>query len=134
MSLLAQSETQALPKQSPPEQRRWPRTECSGELLICPVREGVVGQTIVSHSADFSTMGLGLVHDGPMEKGEQFLVALKTRGGPPLPLLYTVVRCQPVGFGQYQIGAELVSVWNLEQFVDNSARDALARAISGMPE
>jgi hypothetical protein len=112
------------------DQRRWLRTECAHELVIHLVREGMVGEAVVTRSGDFSTMGLGLIHSEAMEKGEQFLVPLKTRSGPPLPLLYAVVHCRAMGDGQYQIGAELVSVFNLEAFGKRRSGETVAECIA----
>lgn len=99
------------------EQRRWPRVDCERELGIHVVKEGMLGEAFLVHIHDFSAMGLGLIHDRAMAVGTQLLVPLITRSGTPLPLLYTVVYCQETGEGQWQIGAELVSVFNLDEYV-----------------
>ncbi|MGE5607654.1 MAG: hypothetical protein ACM359_00220 [Bacillota bacterium] len=99
------------------EQRRWPRVDCQRELMIHVVKDGMLGEAISVRSHDFSTMGLGMMHDRPMEVGTQVLVPLMTRSGMPLPLLYTVVYCDGAGEGQWRIGAELVSVFNLDEYV-----------------
>ena len=112
------------------EQRRWPRTECAHELVIHPVRDGIVREAMVAQSKDFSTMGLGLVCQNAFKDGEQFLVPLRTRLGPPLPLLYTVVHCHALEDGRYQIGAELVSVWDLDQVAAGRGRGTVAEIIA----
>jgi len=102
-----------------PEQRRWPRVKSQRTLVIHPLRAGLTDAAIKARSHDFSTMGLGLVMTRPMRKGDQFLVPLKPRSGPPVPLLYSVVRCRRLGPNQFHIGATLVSVLELEEFMNS---------------
>ncbi|MCY2954264.1 MAG: hypothetical protein NTU53_20205 [Planctomycetota bacterium] len=47
-----------------------------------------------------------------------------------MPLLYAVVYCLAMGDGQYQIGAELVSVFNLEAFSKRRRGETVAECIA----
>jgi hypothetical protein len=86
------------------------------ELRIHPVCEGQIGDGVEVKSLDFSTLGLGLVVEAPIAVGEQFLVPLATRSGPTVPLLYSVIYCAEAGEGRYKVGAELVSLMDLDEY------------------
>lgn len=112
------------------EQRRRPRMERLRELVIHPMQEGEIGEEVVVRTQDFSSLGLGLVVDEPMEVGEQFLVTLATRSGPAVPLLYSVVHCTPVEEG-YKVGGELVSLLDLDEYAKRRmTRTTIAQYIS----
>ncbi len=117
------------------EHRRWPRKDCAHQLVIHRVRAGVIGEATWARSVDFSTMGLGLLHAEAMAKGEQFLVSLWTPAGAEVPLLYSVVHCREVGDGQHQIGAELVSVFELDELTkppsEGTVAECIARGVGG---
>jgi hypothetical protein len=124
------------------EQRRRQRRQCPanpGSLSIQPLENGMMGEAVAVRSVDFTPLGLGMVHGEPMEKGAQFLVALRKRSGPPLPLIYSVIYCRPVGGGMYQIGAELVSVLDMDEFArrrrpEESIAQYMSEAVVGETE
>jgi hypothetical protein len=125
----------------PVEQRRRQRRLCPSSpssLAIHPMDNGMMGQAVPVQSVDFTTLGLGLVHSEPMDKGTQFLVPLSKRSGPPLPLLYSVIHCRPLPGGMFQIGAELLSVLDMDEFArcrpEESITQYMSEAVVGETE
>jgi len=94
------------------ERRRAPRIKRETDVFILPCLGGVVRQSIKVHLMDVSARGIGIIHDKPMEKGDQFIFQTRKSDGTPLTVLYETVRCQPNAKGGHTIGAELVCVLN----------------------
>jgi two-component system cell cycle response regulator len=90
--------------------RRAPRVRRDGKMVITPCAHGVLGKPVQVRLKDLSSMGIGLVHNAPLELGSQFLIQLAQGGGEVKTLLYKVVRCDMPASGLCSIGAELSAV------------------------
>ena len=94
------------------ERRRAPRIKKESDVFILPCLGGVVRQSVKVHLVDVSARGIGISHDKPMEKGDQFIFQTRKPDGTPMTLLYETVRCDRKGEGSFSIGAELVCLLN----------------------
>jgi HD-like signal output (HDOD) protein len=103
--------TKALTEEaSPADKRRAPRFARGGALPIFPYAGGAVGEMIKAQFRDASAQGIGIVLVEALEVGSQFIIRLPQKVGEPLPILYTVVRCERVSEREHRIGSELTCV------------------------
>jgi hypothetical protein len=94
----------------PADKRRAPRFSRGGALPIFPYAAGNVGAMVRAAFRDASANGVGITLPFAMPAGRQFIVRLPQKTGEPLPILYTVVRCDKATEVEYRVGAELTSV------------------------
>ena len=100
-----------------PEKRRAPRIRKDNAIVILPHTDGVVQAPVTVRLKDVSSKGIGFYHREPIDKGRQFVVQLPQKQGRPVSLLYSVVRFQAEGPGNFVIGAELVRIVNPDQIL-----------------
>jgi hypothetical protein len=94
----------------PSDKRRAPRFSRGGALPIFPYADGKVGALVRAQFRDASANGVGIALPFALAAGKQFIIRLPQKTGEPLPILYTVVRCDKAGETEYRVGAELTSV------------------------
>jgi HD-like signal output (HDOD) protein len=92
------------------DKRRSPRFSRGGALPLYPYTNGQVGDVVRAQFRDASAQGLGIVLQQSLAAGSQFVIRLPQKTGEPLPILYTVVRCEKSSEREYRVGAELTSV------------------------
>jgi HD-like signal output (HDOD) protein len=95
---------------APSDKRRAPRFSRGGALPIFPYAGGKVGGLVRAQFRDASANGVGISLPFDMAAGKQFIIRLPQKVGEPLPILYTIVRCEKAGETEYRVGAELTSV------------------------
>jgi HD-like signal output (HDOD) protein len=106
-------------KQAMANKRRAQRVRRDGRMMILPCARGVLGKPMTVRLRDISACGIGLSHDGMIDKGSEFVVQLPVNGETKT-LLYTVVRCERV-VDVYHIGGELTSVLRPEKVPEQLA-------------
>jgi hypothetical protein len=92
------------------DQRRSSRAIQRRSIMILPVSNGQQGSSIAVAMVDFSTRGMGIIHNEPFGRGEQFITRLVRDGKPPVELLCTVAHCRGVSNNSYKIGAEFTCI------------------------
>jgi hypothetical protein len=119
---------------APQDKRRAPRFSRGGALPIFPYAAGKVGALVRAQFRDASANGVGISLPFPMPAGKQFIIRLPQKTGEPLPILYTVVRCDKAGEVEYRVGAELTSVLRNQAlgFELEKATAAASKAESGI--
>jgi HD-like signal output (HDOD) protein len=118
----------------PSDKRRAPRFSRGGALPIFPYTGGKVGSLVRAQFRDASANGVGISLPFAMAAGKQFIIRLPQKTGEPLPILYTVVRCDKAGEIEYRVGAELTSVLRNQAlgFELEKATAAASRAEDGI--
>jgi hypothetical protein len=101
------------------DKRRAPRFSRGGALPLFPYVNGQIGQVVRGQFRDASANGLGLVVPLSLAPGSQFVIRLPQKSGEPLPILYTVVRCESKSPHEHRIGAELTCVMRSQE-IDQS--------------
>jgi HD-like signal output (HDOD) protein len=105
----------ALAEESPSDRRRATRIKRENTVSIMPCSAGIIDPPLPACLRDVSARGMGLSCAKKMPRGRQFIIQLPQKNGKPVSLLYTVVRCESAGKGQWSIGAELACLLNTEQ-------------------
>ena len=117
------------------DRRRSPRATYRVMFNIYPLLAsggggGRVGPAVEVVLQDFSLVGMGIIHSSAMARGEQYQVPL-LRGdgaehdGAPMALLATVMRCEQLDDGLFNIGFEFNS--------STAAVDEGSRQLTGRP-
>lgn len=85
------------------------------EIRLLDITGAPEAKTIAARLADLSASGVGLRVARPIAPGKQFLLAPPAGAAgaagaaAPIPsLVYRVVRCKPLGGGQFHVGASFV--------------------------
>jgi hypothetical protein len=112
-----------LNEEGPADKRRAPRFTRGGTLPVFPYAGGNVREAIRAHFRDASAQGIGMVVPESLAVGSQFIIRLPQKKGQPLPLLYTVVRCNRQGEKEFRVGAELTCVLRQHDAVDQKPID-----------
>ena len=93
------------------ERRTYPRIPMQKCLAVIPYREGEAGDVMEVWMRDISQGGIGLVHNQPMQRGDEFLVHLPDQDQ-DAKLRCRVTYCAPLmgkaSQGLYGIGARFV--------------------------
>jgi Tfp pilus assembly protein PilZ len=93
------------------ERRTYPRIPMQKCLAVIPYRDGEEGELLEVWMRDISQGGIGLVHNQPMQRGEEFIVHLPERGT-ETRVLCRVTYCAPLigkaSTGLYGVGARFV--------------------------
>jgi HD-like signal output (HDOD) protein len=100
------------------DKRRAPRFSRGGALPLFPYINGQIGQVVRGQFRDASANGLGLVIPLSLAPGSQFVIRLPQKTGEPLPILYTVVRCESKSPHEHRIGAELTCVMRPQELTE----------------
>jgi two-component system, cell cycle response regulator len=95
---------------APSNKRRATRVRRDGKMQITPCSHGILGTPVTVRLKDLSSMGIGIIHNQPIEPGSQFIIHLAQSGGETKTLLYKAVRCETSSAGLSAIGAELLAV------------------------
>jgi two-component system cell cycle response regulator len=107
----------------PADKRRAPRFARGGMLPIFPYVGGEVGDVERAQFRDASAQGVGIVVSRALPVGSQFIIRLPQKNGEPLPILYTVVRCERHGESEFRVGSELTCVLRQHEIVDRKLVD-----------
>src|SRR6478672_4665180 len=93
------------------ERRTYPRIPMQKCLAVIPYRDGEEGELMEVWMRDISQGGIGLVHNQPMERGDEFLIHLP-EAGTEAKVRCRVTYCAPLmgkaSQGLYGIGARFV--------------------------
>ena len=105
----------------PPDRRRDLRVKYRVEAELAPWVRNRQGEPLRVRIEDFSPGGVGVVHTGPLDLGNEYLLKVPRPGLDELVILLSVVRCHRLEDGTFLAGMELSSVMdrtNMGQFVD----------------
>ena len=93
------------------ERRTYPRIPMQKCLAVIPYRDGEEGELMEVWMRDISQGGIGLVHNQPMERGDEFLIHLP-EAGTEAKVRCRVTYCAPLmgkaSQGLFGIGARFV--------------------------
>jgi len=91
------------------ERRAAPRVGLRAQIDMIPCRTGAGAQVEQAWVRDISAEGIGLIFHEAVHPGTYVVVTLPAADGAsnPLDLLFLVVRCEPLGNGQFALGARL---------------------------
>jgi hypothetical protein len=93
------------------ERRTYPRIPMQKCMAVIPYQDGKEGDLLEVWMRDISQGGIGLVHNQPMQRGDEFLVHLP-EDGHETKIRCRVTYCAPLmgksGQGLYGIGARFV--------------------------
>lgn len=81
------------------------------------------GDSFAGYVRDISSLGVGLAHARPLDRGP-VLLAFDLRSGEQLSFIAEVLWCEPQGDGQYFSGGKLIDVANAEE-----TQSALSEAV-----
>ena len=112
----------------PPERRRDLRVKFRVEAQICPWKKNTQGEPFTVQIEDFSPGGVGISRNEPMAIGSEFLLRVPRVDMEELVVLLSVVRCRPMGEGNFHVGMELSSV------MDRTSMGQLIDALHGPPK
>jgi hypothetical protein len=90
------------------ERRACPRIPMHKCMAVVPYQPGSAGQPVHVWVSDISAGGLGLIHSGPMQPDDQFVIRLPLPDDDELPMLCLVVRCIQIGDNLYSIGSRFL--------------------------
>lgn len=110
------------------DRRRSPRAAHRLVIDIHPVLHDRVGPGIAVVLLDLSLVGMGIIHSAAMPRGQRYQIPLTRdgdRGAPPQALAATVVRCEQLDDGLFNIGFEFTS--------SAAAVDEGSRQLTGQP-
>ena len=91
-----------------PEQRRQPRFEQPATVLVTPwpQPEGPHPDTFSVTIRNCSVYGIAILHNRPMNRGDQFVVRLLSQGHHKAAILCTVAHSRRINLQTHVIGAE----------------------------
>ena len=92
---------------SRPERRAVPRTRVDRPVQLRLVDDQEAGP-VDALLIDVSASGVGLRLTEPLAPGREFVLALPNATAVSTPLQYRVVRCKPLGRGEFQVGAAFI--------------------------
>ncbi|MEA2710979.1 MAG: hypothetical protein QOF78_3580 [Phycisphaerales bacterium] len=116
------------------DRRRYPRATHRVVFNLRPLLNDGVGAPIAVVLQDFSILGMGIIHSTAMRRGDQFQIPLMRDGdicsgddgdSGRLSLVATVVRCEQLDDGLFNIGFEFNS--------SVAAVDEGSRQLTGQP-
>ena len=93
-----------------PERRGAPRkaVDCPVQLRVVNPVDDQDGLPLAAVLMNLSASGVGLRLGAPLPPGREFVLALASAPAVVTPLKYRVVRCKPLGHGEFEVGAAFV--------------------------
>lgn len=105
------------------DRRKSVRVEHRATFQLRPLLNSGMGEPVTVVLQDFSATGIGIIHSQPLACGEQFQIPLSAPAMRALSLICTVVRCEKMDEGLFNIGFEFNS--------SAAAIDAGSRQLTG---
>jgi len=102
----AQSSDADVPVDPVLDKRRVKRLNCQRQVRIRICRGGQIAEPVSVGMRDFSPRGVAVIHDEPLDFGDQFLMTVRTKANQTVQMLYTVAHCRKTRPNVYLIGAE----------------------------
>jgi hypothetical protein len=107
------------------DRRRAPRVPHRAAFDICPLGGRGMGEAVTVILQDLSATGIGIIHSDGLCVGDQYQIPLTRELAGPMSLIATVVRCEQLDDGLYNIGFQFKS--------SAAAVDEGSRQLTGHP-
>jgi hypothetical protein len=108
------------------DRRQFPRAPYHAVFNVRPILNDGIGKPVSVVLQDISVTGMGIIHSSGMRRGDQYQIPLTREAGTePLSLVATVVRCEQLDDGLFNIGFQFNS--------SAAAVDEGSRQLTGRP-
>ena len=103
--IIAQLPSEFVDRRRSTERRAAPRVGLRAQIQLIPCRAGAPAKVLPAWLRDISHDGIGLILTQALEPGILIVLSLPGSRSRTLELLFHVVRCAPLGNGQFTVGA-----------------------------